>query len=195
MKRELEAALTQLAQRPRARGEEDLAAALDPVLAREDGARDGLHGVDVESTARAEETRAVGHEEGHGKVTPLSSGEGSMGREESAAMKRSFFLPSVLVLAALAGAAGSRAFAQSDAAHGAPWEYKVFLVDAREFRDKDDWKDVLAKADGNEFHADPDFKAYILNQLGRDGWELVQVTQPVKDKNEIVHLYLRRPKR
>lgn len=109
-------------------------------------------------------------------------------------MKRAFWFPAAFLVAALGGAVGSRAVAQSDSPKPAGFEYKVFLLDARDFRDKDDWKDVLARADGNEFRADADFKAYVLNHLGADGWELIAVTHPVKDKNEIVHFYLRRPR-
>src|SRR4051794_8661630 len=106
-------------------------------------------------------------------------------------MKRAFLFALAFVLGMIA----TRAVAEDPPARKpSPWEYRVFLVDAREFRDKDDWKDVVAKEDGNEFRAEPAFKAYILNHLAKEGWELVQVTPVVKDKPEIVHFYLRRPK-
>lgn len=105
-------------------------------------------------------------------------------------MKRAFLFAAVFVLGVLA----TRAVAQSDPGKPGAYEYKVFLVDAREFRDKEDWKEVVAKEEGNEFRADPVFKGYILNHLAKDGWELVQVVPVAKDKVEIVHLYLRRPR-
>jgi hypothetical protein len=105
-------------------------------------------------------------------------------------MKRAFLFPAVFVLGVLA----TRAVAQSDSPKPSSYEYRVFLVDAREFRDKDDWKEIVAKEEGNEFKADPAFKAYILNHLAKEGWELVQVAPAAKDKPEIVHLYLRRPR-
>jgi hypothetical protein len=94
---------------------------------------------------------------------------------------------------------GTRAVvAQSDSPRSG-WEYKVFLVDGRDFQDKDDWKQILEKAGGNAFKADADFKEYILNHFANDGWELVQVVQPVKDSKggsgEIVHFYMKRPRR
>lgn len=106
-------------------------------------------------------------------------------------MKRAF----LFVLVFFLGVVATRALAQSDSHAPSAYEYRVFLVDAREFRDKDDWKDVVAKEDGNEFRADPAFKAYILNHLAKEGWELVQVVGCAKDKPEIVHLYLRRPRK
>lgn len=106
-------------------------------------------------------------------------------------MKRAVFF----VVAFLLGVLATRAIAQDPpAASPAPWEYRVFLVDSREFRDKDDWKDIVAREGGNEFRAEPAFKAYILNFLAKEGWELVQVMPAVKEKNEIVHFYLRRPR-
>ena len=106
-------------------------------------------------------------------------------------MKRLFPLVAALLLAiSFQLGRGARA----DGEHKpSPWEYRVFLVDAREFHDKDDWKAMVEKNGGNEFHADADFKAYVLNHLAKEeGWELQQVIQPVKDKPEIVHFYLRR---
>ncbi len=114
-------------------------------------------------------------------------------------MKRAFWLPGAFAL--VAGALlGTRAVvAQSDSSKSA-WEYKVFLVDGRDFQDKDDWKAILEKAGGNAFKADADFKEYILNYMANDGWELMQVVQPVKEAKgggggEIVHFYMRRPRR
>jgi Domain of unknown function (DUF4177) len=118
---------------------------------------------------------------------------------EESNMKRANVISLALVLAIFAGSMTRAVVAQGDGKEpetkASPWEYRVFLVDGREFRDKDDYKEVLAKADGNDFHADADFKAYVLNHLAKEGWELVQVIQPVKEKSEIVHFYLRRAKR
>ena len=112
-------------------------------------------------------------------------------------MKRNLFLAAAFVLGVLVAGVVTRARAEDPPApkvHApSPWEYKVFLVDAREFRDKEDWKDAVAKEDGNELRADPVFKGYVLNHLAKEGWELIQVLHPLKDKNEVVHFYLRRP--
>ncbi len=115
-------------------------------------------------------------------------------------MKRALFFAFAFLLGTIAtGVIATRAKAEdpkpaAGAREPAPWEYRVFLVDIREFRDKEDWKAVVEQEGGNEFRADPAFKAYILNHLAKDGWELVQVLPAVRDKNEIVHFYLRRPR-
>jgi hypothetical protein len=112
-------------------------------------------------------------------------------------VKRAFWLPGALVIFAAALLSMRGVVAQSDAVKPG-WEYKVFLVVARDFRDKDDWKEILDRAGGNEFRADADFKAYVLNHFANDGWELIQVVQPLKDKSgggEIVHFYMKRPRR
>jgi hypothetical protein len=103
-------------------------------------------------------------------------------------MKRAAFFV-VLLATILVATQAPRVVAQEKPS---PYEYRVFLVDAREFSDKDDWKQVLEQEGGNAFHADATFKAYVLNHLAKEGWELVQVVQTTKDKPEIVHFYLRR---
>ena len=105
-------------------------------------------------------------------------------------MNRSFFA-AVVFFAALAGATlGTRAVAQGEKASA--YEYRVFNLDAREFRDKDDWKAMLEKTGGNELKADAEFKGYVLTTLAKEGWDLVQVVSPLKDKNDLVVFYLRR---
>ena len=107
-------------------------------------------------------------------------------------MKRAFWA-AALVLGAVLGAAGTRAVAQGDGKPG-PYEYRVFLVSAADFHDKDDWKETVARA-GDEFHADPLFKERILNHFAEDGWELVQVVPlggGAKEKGDNLHYYFRR---
>jgi hypothetical protein len=62
-------------------------------------------------------------------------------------------------------------------------------MDFREYKDKDDWKEFLGRAGGNEMRADADFKGHVLNHLAKEGWELVQV---IPIKAELTHYYLRR---
>ncbi|MEZ0228205.1 MAG: hypothetical protein ACAI25_06240 [Planctomycetota bacterium] len=116
-------------------------------------------------------------------------------------MKRTLFFLLAFVLGTVAATTISRRATAEDppvtpkAAHEpAPFEYKVFLLDARDFRDKDDWKEAVAHADGNEFRADPVFKSYVLNHLAQEGWEFIQVLPASKENHQIVHFYLRRPR-
>jgi hypothetical protein len=105
-------------------------------------------------------------------------------------MKRATFIVVVFFAALLGAALGTRAVAQGE--KPSPYEYMVFNVEAREFRTKDDWKAILEKNAGNELKADAEFKGYVLNTLAKDGWELVHVAHPVKEKNELTVFYLRR---
>lgn len=107
----------------------------------------------------------------------------------------------LLLAAALSGAAFSglaRAQQGSDApgapAPGvkpAPWEYRVVALDFTDYSEKDEWKAFSDRNGGNALKADADFRAYVLNYLAHDGWELVQVVF-VKDK--LSYLYLKRPR-
>ncbi|MBI3726370.1 hypothetical protein HY251_20785 [bacterium] len=99
-----------------------------------------------------------------------------------------------LVLAALVSgtALGTRAAAQSsDPPRLLRYEYKVFAMAYGDFKEKDDYKAILERAEGNELRADGDFKAYVLDYLAQEGWELVQVVTP---KNDLTVFYLKRVK-
>jgi hypothetical protein len=52
------------------------------------------------------------------------------------------------------------------------WEYKIFPMNELEYREKKDYKDIASK------HKDPvkrhaAFQEYVLNHLGKRGWELI----------------------
>jgi hypothetical protein len=72
-----------------------------------------------------------------------------------------------------------------------PWEYKVLSLEFREYRETEEWHDILAKHEKNELKADAAFKEYVLNFYAKEGWELDQVVSP---KNELTIMYLRRAK-
>ena len=103
----------------------------------------------------------------------------------------------VALACGLGGAlAGGRARADDKpAAKASAWENRVYVLSANDFRAKDDWKACVERNGGDELKADAEFKGMVLDYLGRDGWELVQVVVPFPNaKNEIVQYYLRRPK-
>ena len=70
----------------------------------------------------------------------------------------------------------------------AAWEYRVFRLDPTDYRDKADYRLILSKQGPRG--VDSAFKEHVLNHLGRDGWELVQVEQ--RSKN-LVYFYVKRP--
>jgi hypothetical protein len=71
----------------------------------------------------------------------------------------------------------------------APWEYRVFRLDPADYTDKADYKLILQREGPRG--ADSAFREHVLNHLGRDRWELVQVGKQTK---ALTYLYLKRPK-
>ena len=58
------------------------------------------------------------------------------------------------------------------AAAAVQWEYKIFPMNELEYREKEDYKDIAAKQkDPVKRYAA--FQEYVLNHLGKEGWELV----------------------
>lgn len=102
-------------------------------------------------------------------------------------MKRASIATAVLLAFLLGGA-----FAQEKEAPPAPYEYRVFLMNFPDYKDKDDWAEFKERNGGNEMKADAEFKGHVLNHLAKEGWELVQVLSP---KPEVAQFYLRRPRR
>ena len=65
-----------------------------------------------------------------------------------------------------------QAQAQEQAAH---WDYKVFRLDPRDYKDKLDWK--AAERQGGREGAEAVFYEHVLDTLAKEGWELVQSEQ------------------
>ncbi|MCO5171934.1 MAG: hypothetical protein M9894_37010 [Planctomycetes bacterium] len=79
-------------------------------------------------------------------------------------------------------------------AQGAPrgWEHRVFRMDPADYRDKADYLEIVRANNNDHLRAEPDFYQHVLQVLGRDGWELVQVERP---RASLVYFYLKRPVR
>jgi hypothetical protein len=75
---------------------------------------------------------------------------------------------------------------------GARWEYQVFRLDPADYADMDDWKEILAENGNDWLRAEAPFHTHVLQSLGQDGWELVDVERP---RANLVHFYLKRPGR
>jgi hypothetical protein len=97
----------------------------------------------------------------------------------------------VLLAAALLSLAASRPAGAQGAGAGR-WEYNVFRVDPADYADKADWREILARNNGDGLRAEPDFHQHILRHLGEERWELVQMERV---RPSLVYLYLKRPAR
>ncbi|MBL4845417.1 MAG: hypothetical protein JKY65_07825 [Planctomycetes bacterium] len=73
---------------------------------------------------------------------------------------------------------------------GAKWDYEVFRLDPRDYKDKLDWKEAvrLGGADG----AEAIFYEHVLDSLASQGWELIQSQQR---SPTVTYFYLRKPAR
>ena len=69
------------------------------------------------------------------------------------------------------------------------WDYKVFRLDPRDYKDKLDWKQAV-RAGGNPGNAEAIFYGHVLDSLSAQGWELVQSQQRTPT---VTYFYLRKP--
>ena len=67
------------------------------------------------------------------------------------------------------------------------WEYRVFSLDPTEYQDKADYKSILDKEGPRK--SDSAFKEHVLNYLGKQGWELVDME--IRQQN-LIYYYLKR---
>ncbi|RMG18774.1 MAG: hypothetical protein D6731_01265 [Planctomycetota bacterium] len=102
-------------------------------------------------------------------------------------MKRALVLCS-LSSALLAFALGGTPPAGAQQRSRPTWEYRVFVLDAEDFRDKADYREILRRHGSRK--AEAAFREHVLNHLGPEGWELVQVEPRSAG---LAYLYLRRP--
>tara|TARA_R110002072_G_scaffold143944_1_gene290031 strand:+ start:841 stop:1158 length:318 start_codon:yes stop_codon:yes gene_type:complete len=88
--------------------------------------------------------------------------------------------PLEILCVALLGGAIALAFSQGPPQaqaqeRAARWDYKVFRLDPRDYKDKLDWK--AAERQGGREGAEAIFYEHVLDSLAKDGWELVQSEQ------------------
>ena len=69
------------------------------------------------------------------------------------------------------------------------WEHRVMRLEPSEYTDKADYKQILQREGPRK--VDAAFREHVLNHMGKDGWQLVQVEQ--RSKN-LTYLYLKRQK-
>jgi hypothetical protein len=93
----------------------------------------------------------------------------------------------VVVLALLLG---QRAGAQSGG--GPKWEYRVFPMNPADYNDTEDYKEILEANGKDALRAEAPFQQHVLEHLGEEGWELVQLERP---RPNLVHFVLKRPLR
>ncbi|MGE0709106.1 MAG: hypothetical protein AB7N76_00430 [Planctomycetota bacterium] len=72
---------------------------------------------------------------------------------------------------------------------GQLWDYRVFRLDEREYKDKLDYQQIL-REEGSR-GAEAVFFQRVLHYLGEEGWELVTFE---RRGAEVVYLYLKRPR-
>lgn len=109
---------------------------------------------------------------------------------------RSIVLGALLAVTAvvLASAAAHRSEAQSPSAppfEAVAWEHRVAVLNYDHYRESREFRDILEDAGGDVARAVPAFEQWVLNELGRSGWELVQVERSAR--SETVY-YLKRPR-
>ena len=72
---------------------------------------------------------------------------------------------------------------------GQTWEYRVFRLDEKDYRDKSDYQAIL-RSEGRR-GAEAVFYERVLTYLGEEGWDLVSVERRSPDT---AYLYLKRLK-
>lgn len=97
-------------------------------------------------------------------------------------------LPALLIgvaLVVLGAALGQPAAAQQ--ARAVQWEYRCFRLDPKDYEDKDDYRQILKKF--GRSGAEAAFYERVLDFLGKEGWELVNVERRTPN---VAYLYLKR---
>ena len=102
-------------------------------------------------------------------------------------MKRIAPLLLIVLVALILSAPRPSATAQDAPRKQAGWQYRVFRLDPVDYQDKQDYEAILAKEGAR--NVDAAFQEHVLNYLGKDGWDLVQVEQVNKT---LRYLYLKR---
>lgn len=99
--------------------------------------------------------------------------------------------PLAFVLVALIGLAAVRPAGAPGAGAGR-WEHRVFRVDPADYDDKADWRAILQQSGNDAFRAESAFHEHILQHLGEERWELVQMERV---RPNLVYMYMKRPAR
>ena len=98
--------------------------------------------------------------------------------------------PALLLFVLLLGALAVQT--QPVAAQAGPtWQYRVFRLDPSEYESKLDYKQLLEREGPRKVEGV--FFERVLDHLGGEGWELVQVER--RGRANLTYLYLKRPAR
>lgn len=86
---------------------------------------------------------------------------------------------------ALAGAAllvlgglGTAAAQQRQRPVDVRWDSWVLRFDPNDYKDKDDYKEILRREGGDHVRAEGPFLEHVLKTAGQQGWELTHIDRP-----------------
>lgn len=109
--------------------------------------------------------------------------------EEEKTMREKLKTLGIAVLGGAIALGLSLSWPQAEAQESkARWDYRVFRLDPRDYKDKLDWKQ--AEQAGGREGAEAVFYEHVLDSLAKDGWELIQSEQRTPTTT---YFYLRKP--